>query len=471
MQKAKALAPKFLKHLLSTLPVLILLAIFVSACEIVYQIWKTNGTIVTMDILQNYYSLFKSRLDKVVYALNKTPYGIKNKFKSYELYSEFANRISFSEDILKSAPRSIIIKGDRQLRKFTTSGTTGTQKIIYVPNRVNLDVVPHQVIDTIKSQNNPLFVGIHSKRTKNEYVYWVYKKIYGYHCPRFTVREFYDSKTVINSISKSDFLIIYDYPSSIQHLLYFLSEYLKNNPKSKNRFNKKMVVIELFGEPIKMIDLNIIFNNAKDLFGIEPIIWVSYGLTEVGSVGLYEYKQNGKGLWYSISSNIFLEILDVNNYRPVPLGKIGEIVVSSLRTEGTILLRYRTKDLGRLLVRNNRLYLQVLGRDPKTMTIYVAGGQFSVIDLRNYVVQQFGILPKFDIAKKVVSKIGQELLRIYIYLPSKVDQEKAEKLKESIMRWIIAEAMIQSEIRENRVTIFVGIRPYSSGPKKVFKLS
>ena len=424
-----------------------------------------------MDILQDYYSLFKSRLDKVIYALNKTPYGIKNKFRSHKLYAEFASKIVFSDDILKSAPNSLIIKGDRKLRKFTTSGTIGTQKIIYIPDRVNPDGVPYQVIDIIKSQKSPLFVGVHSKRTKNEYVYWVYKKIYGYHCPRFTVTEFYDGKSAVNSISKSDFLIIYDYPSSIQHLLYLLSDYFKNNPKSRNRFKKKVVVIELFGEPIKMVDLDIIFNNANDLFGIKPIIWVSYGLTEVGSVGIYEYKQNSREILYSISSNIFLEVIDVNTCRPVPLGKVGEIVVSSLRTEGTILLRYRTKDLGRLLVRNNRLYLQVLGRDPKTMTVYLAGGQFSVIDLRNYMVQQFDILPKFEITKKVVYRAGQELLHIYMYLPNRIGQDKAEKLKGSIRKWIIAETMIQSEIREKRASIFVDIRPYPLGHKKTFKLS
>jgi phenylacetate-CoA ligase len=99
-----------------------------------------------------------------------------------------------------------------------------------------------------------------------------------------------------------------------------------------------------------------------------------YGLTEIcgpGAGGECEY-QNGSNLW----EDYFLpEIIDPQTLKPVPIGKEGELVITTLAKEGQPAIRYRTRDLtafnpeqcecGRTAIRIKR----VLGRSDDMMVI------------------------------------------------------------------------------------------------------
>jgi phenylacetate-CoA ligase len=74
----------------------------------------------------------------------------------------------------------------------------------------------------------------------------------------------------------------------------------------------------------------------------------SYGLSEMNGPGMaFECpEQNGMHIW---EDNYVVEIIDPVTLKPLPDGEEGELVTTTLRREGMPILRYRTKDLTRII--------------------------------------------------------------------------------------------------------------------------
>ncbi len=74
----------------------------------------------------------------------------------------------------------------------------------------------------------------------------------------------------------------------------------------------------------------------------------SYGLSEMNGPGMaFECpEQNGMHIW---EDNYIVEIVDPVTLKPVPDGEEGELVTTTLLREGMPILRYRTKDLTRII--------------------------------------------------------------------------------------------------------------------------
>lgn len=102
----------------------------------------------------------------------------------------------------------------------------------------------------------------------------------------------------------------------------------------------------------------------KVIFGAEPHtnkmrqrVCEVFGLQDTFDIpGLTELYGPGTGLECSAHSGIhywadlfIVEVIDPVSLRPVSPGEIGEMVVTTLQKEGTPLIRYRTRDLTRLL--------------------------------------------------------------------------------------------------------------------------
>ncbi|MGN0518720.1 MAG: phenylacetate--CoA ligase family protein [Acutalibacteraceae bacterium] len=74
----------------------------------------------------------------------------------------------------------------------------------------------------------------------------------------------------------------------------------------------------------------------------------NYGLTEIGGPGMSGECQLRCGM--HIAEDHFLpEIVDKDTLEPVDRGEVGELVVTTLTREGMPVLRYRTKDITRLI--------------------------------------------------------------------------------------------------------------------------
>jgi len=74
----------------------------------------------------------------------------------------------------------------------------------------------------------------------------------------------------------------------------------------------------------------------------------SCGLSEMNGPGVaFECPfQDGLHLW---EDHFLMEIIDPNTLKPLPEGEEGELVLTTLTREGMPILRYRTKDLTRVI--------------------------------------------------------------------------------------------------------------------------
>ena len=86
----------------------------------------------------------------------------------------------------------------------------------------------------------------------------------------------------------------------------------------------------------------------EDMLGVKA--YNSFGMSEMCGPGVgFECKeQNGLHFW---EDYYIVEIVDPETLEPVPDGEIGELVLTTLNREAMPLLRYRTRDLTRVLGR------------------------------------------------------------------------------------------------------------------------
>ncbi|RLC27192.1 MAG: phenylacetate--CoA ligase family protein, partial [Deltaproteobacteria bacterium] len=88
-------------------------------------------------------------------------------------------------------------------------------------------------------------------------------------------------------------------------------------------------------------------NRIRDLLGLEHMFDIP-GMTELygPGTGLDCIHHTGIHYW---ADYYILEILDPETLKPVPEGEIGEMVVTTLEKEAVPLIRYRTRDLTRVI--------------------------------------------------------------------------------------------------------------------------
>ncbi len=117
------------------------------------------------------------------------------------------------------------------------------------------------------------------------------------------------------------------------------------------------VMTELGVDPKRDLSLRIAYLGAEPyseevrqrveaFYGIK--VYNSYGLSEMNGPGVaFECRhQHGLHIW---EDAYLVEIVDPETLDPVPEGELGELVLTTLGREGMPLIRYRTKDLTRIL--------------------------------------------------------------------------------------------------------------------------
>lgn len=84
----------------------------------------------------------------------------------------------------------------------------------------------------------------------------------------------------------------------------------------------------------------------EDMMGVKA--YNSFGMSEMCGPGVaFEcQEQNGLHIW---EDYYIVEIIDPDTLQPVPEGEIGELVLTTINREAMPLLRYRTRDLTRIL--------------------------------------------------------------------------------------------------------------------------
>ncbi|MBP9019942.1 MAG: phenylacetate--CoA ligase [Syntrophobacterales bacterium] len=126
-------------------------------------------------------------------------------------------------------------------------------------------------------------------------------------------------------------------PSYALHL-YSTFEEMKIDPKTDTSLKFAFLGAEPHSEKTRL--------KIEELYGLKA--FNSYGLSEMNGPGVaFECPfQDGLHLW---EDHFLMEIIDPDTLKLLPEGEEGELVLTTLTREGMPILRYRTKDLTRVI--------------------------------------------------------------------------------------------------------------------------
>ncbi|WP_045216188.1 phenylacetate--CoA ligase family protein [Desulfonatronovibrio magnus] len=171
------------------------------------------------------------------------------------------------------------------------------------------------------------------------------------------------------------------------------------------------------------------------------------GMTEVygPGTGLECLKHQGMHYWADI---FILEIIDPLTLQPVPAGETGEMVITTLCKEGVPLIRYRTRDLCRILTESCPCGIKMPRHDR------ILGRSDDMIIFRGvniYPGQIAEILEEFnDISSEYQINLnrqkGLDFMKISVERKVNASSDNDEKLAQRISARIRSKIMVRTEI-------------------------
>lgn len=172
-----------------------------------------------------------------------------------------------------------------------------------------------------------------------------------------------NSKRQIQLMMDFDTTVIHIIPSYALHLSAVFEE-MNLNPRKDIKVRTAYIGAEPHSEKMR--------RKIEDFYGFKA--YNSYGLSEMNGPGVaFECpEQNGLHIW---EDHYFVEIIDPVTLEPVRDGEEGELVLTTLQREGMPILRYRTKDLTRILEgacpcgRTHRRIERIKGRSDDMMIV------------------------------------------------------------------------------------------------------
>ncbi len=287
------------------------------------------------------YQIFRVR-EQMKYAEENVPY-YRKKFKEAGVRPE---DIRSYDDLLKIpltepqdlAESSMLFYGvsmTKMLREFSTTGTTGHRKSIgFTMNDLlsKIDIIASALKGVGMKKSDSLHVMFPMVIAWDPSVLLVTAcNILGYGS---SVCSDIDIEKQIASIKEAGSTYIIGLPSFI----YRVTTLMEKDIDLKSLGIKKIISSS---EPLSESRRRIL----EEAWGCKVIdVW---GMTEFGLACAIECdEQNGL---HTDEANMLLEIIDPETGQHVPPGEKGELVITGLHSEGTVLIRYRTRDLAALL--------------------------------------------------------------------------------------------------------------------------
>lgn len=120
--------------------------------------------------------------------------------------------------------------------------------------------------------------------------------------------------------------------------LYEVMQGLNIDPRKDTRLHTLIIGAEPHSEAQR--------KRIEEMLGVKA--YNSFGMSEMCGPGVaFEcQEQNGMHIW---EDYYIVEIIDPDTLEPVPQGEVGELVLTTINREAMPLLRYRTRDLTRIL--------------------------------------------------------------------------------------------------------------------------
>ena len=185
----------------------------------------------------------------------------------------------------------------------------------------------------------------------------------------------------------------------------------------------------------------------EDMLGVKA--YNSFGMSEMCGPGVaFECtEQNGLHIW---EDYYIVEIVDPETLEPVPEGEIGELVLTTLNREAMPLLRYRTRDLTRILPgecpcgRHHKRLDRMKGRSDDMMIL--KGVNIFPIQIEN-ILMQFEELGN-DYLITLTNEEANDLMTVEVELKEFVDDyPRLQTLTKEIVRRLKDEILITPTVK------------------------
>lgn len=186
----------------------------------------------------------------------------------------------------------------------------------------------------------------------------------------------------------------------------------------------------------------------EDMLGVKA--YNSFGMSEMCGPGVaFECKeQNGMHIW---EDYYIVEIVDPDTLEPVPEGEVGEMVLTTINREAMPLLRYRTRDLTRILPgdcpcgRHHKRLDRMKGRSDDMMIL--KGVNIFPIQIEQVLMQYPEISSDYLITLETVSDNDQMTVEVEIKDHFIDDYGLLQKLEKTLVGRLRDEILITPKIR------------------------
>ncbi len=311
------------------------------------------------------------KLQNIVNSALKTPFykerlngiGIKNGLDLTKLSDLQKIPYTTKDDLREAFPYGLLsVSKDEVVRLHASSGTTGVPTTIYFTQK-DIDRASELVARSCfctGSRKSDVFQNVmtYGLFTGGLMLHYGAEKLGMLVIPASSG----NTSRQLKLLKDYESTVIHATPSYLLHLYSKMDElgYSLKDLKLK----KAYIGAEPHSEDIR--------KKIEKLFNIDA--YNSYGLSEMSGPGVAfecEYK-NGMHLW---EDYYIAEIIDRDTLQPIEDGKDGELVLTNLEREATPLLRYRTKDLTRIITgkcecgRTHRRIERIKGRTDDMLII------------------------------------------------------------------------------------------------------
>jgi len=173
-------------------------------------------------------------------------------------------------------------------------------------------------------------------------------------------------------------------------------------------------------------------------FGIKAMD--TYGLSEIIGPGVScecHVAQSGLHLW---EDHFFCEVIDPETTAPVPVGDAGELVVTTLTKEALPMLRYRTRDITRLIEepcacgRTHRRMMRVTGRSDDMLII--RGVNVYPSQVEAFLVGFPGLAPHYQLVLTRDGPMDAITIEVELAPPAPLDQAVVIKIAADVRNHI-----------------------------------
>ncbi len=248
-----------------------------------------------------------------------------------------------------------------------------------------------------------------------------------------------NSKRQIQLMMDFETTAVHVIPSYALHLSTVFDE-LKLDPREDTKVKIAFLGAEPHTEKMR--------KKIEEIYGYKA--FNSYGLSEMNGPGVaFECpEQNGMHIW---EDSFLVEIIDPKTLQPVADGEEGELVMTTLQREGMPLLRYRTKDLTRIIPepcpcgRTHRIIERIKGRTDDMLIL--KGVNIYPMQIEKKLMEISGVGTNFLI---VLDREGfNDLITVKVEVDKKYfsgEMKQMEALRKKIVEELKSEILVTPKI-------------------------